>query len=325
MPSGADFGGGDVGTGASWTGAAPLGAGIGVSGDFSSSGAGTGTIGSAGVPNATAGITPATPTPAPATPAVTPGISGGTGAGALAGPGGGGSLGTPNTPLATTLGGASPAATTGASMDPNLFGGDFSSGGLDFGGGNAATGATWTGAAPSSGLSGIGGTVGNWLMANPGIALGGALLGYEGLTASQNPPGIGAINAQARNLTTQGEQNLSAEQTGNIPGGAQAALNEAQQSAEAQIRSQYAQLGLSGSTMEAQAIAQVPQQIAARKFQIINQLTQTGLNEMGMADTLDLSRMNAMIQQDQQFQQSIAAFAAALAGGSAIHGFTSPS
>lgn len=295
----------------------PGGAGIGGA-DFAS---GTATpsaaTGAAAPVTGTAGL--AAPAPAPATPAVAPGVGGGgAGAGALAGP----AAGTPSTPLATTLGGASPAATGTGSVDSNFFLPGTSSplAGADAIGPFSAASEL---PAAGGGLSGIGSTVGNWLMANPGIALGGALLGYEGLTANQPPPGLGQVEAQAKELTGLGNQALSAQSTGNIPGGAQAALDEAQSAAQAQVRSQYAALGLSGSTMESQALAQIPQQIAAQKWQIIQGLTQTGLNEMGMADTLDLSRMSALIQQDQQFQSAISSFAAALAGGTAAHGFSS--
>lgn len=296
----------------------------------------------------TSGITPTAPTPGPATPAIAPGTSGGTGAGALAGPSSTGGIsgpatpipspsGTPTTPVATTLGGASPAAATGTNaVDNSLF---------DYGGGDVTTGQSWLGPAPlslgtpnlstgglsglfstgvgtdfpttsGSGLTNIGSTVGNWLAANPGVLIGGGLLGIEGLMNSGNPPGLGPVTSQARNLTGLGNQALSAEQSGNIPGGYEAALNEAQSSAEAQIRSQYAALGLSGSTMESQALAQVPQQIAAEKANIISTLAQQGLSEMGMADTLDLASMQAQMQQQQELENAIASFAASLAGGS---------
>ena len=169
------------------------------------------------------------------------------------------------------------------------------------------------GAGGSSG--GIGSTIGNWLMKNPGIALGGALLAGQGIFGNNSVPGLSAVQGVAGQDAALADQALSGLKTGQVPPGAQSVLDSLTSSMKTKVRSQYANLGLSGSTMEAQDLAKVDQEVAGQKWGIINSLVGTGTAALSAEGTLDQASMNAQVQQDQEMQKAIASFAAALAGG----------
>lgn len=157
---------------------------------------------------------------------------------------------------------------------------------------------------------------------NPGLLLaGGGLL--EAISQGNSIPGIGALKTQAGLEAGQGNQNLQALQTGALPAGAQAGIDEAAQAAKAQISSQFARLGLTGSTSETEALASVDQQAASQKFNDLMSVSQLGLQEVGGANSLYSQIMQSEIQSDQQTQDAIARLAAALAGSTgAVRGAT---
>lgn len=110
--------------------------------------------------------------------------------------------------------------------------------------------------------------------------------------------------------------------TGQLPQGAEQAVSNAIQDAITQTKSRYANLGLSGSTAETDAIANIQNQGTAQRFAIAEQMAQTGLNAtsqaantFGLQDQVFTALMNAQVQQDTALQQSLARFAAAAAGG----------
>lgn len=159
----------------------------------------------------------------------------------------------------------------------------------------------------------IAGKAGNVITSNPSTALGALGLGYSALKAGQMPKGTNALTSQANALATQGSQ-LQQSLNGPLPAGAQASLNQASQSAKAQIRSQYANLGLIGSTMEAQALAGVDQTVAAQGFQIADQLYQQGVSETNMSSQLFQQIMSIQASQNNALTGAIGNFAGALAG-----------
>ena len=73
---------------------------------------------------------------------------------------------------------------------------------------------------------------------------------------------------------------------GNLPGGATMAIDSALQAAEAQIRSRYAELGISGSTMEGQDLADAARRAVGARFQIGQQMAATGFNAAAQAGAL---------------------------------------
>ena len=185
------------------------------------------------------------------------------------------------------------------------------------------TGAGATGSTPSGSTGGNSfksflnnpslGSAGNVLASNPALTLGALGLGASALTSQQQPKGYNQLAGEAGQLASQGAQ-LQQSLNGALPAGAQSALNQASNSAKARIRSQYAASGLSGSTMEAQALAGVDETVAAQGFQMADQLYQQGVQESGMAANLYQQIMAVNAQSDAALSSSIGNFSAALAG-----------
>jgi hypothetical protein len=155
---------------------------------------------------------------------------------------------------------------------------------------------------------------GDVLASNPGAVVGALGLGASALTSQRQPKGYNQLSGEANQLASQGAQ-LQQSLNGALPAGAQSALNQASNSAKAQIRSTYAASGLSGSTMEAQALANVDQTVAAQGFQMADQLYQQGVQESGMASNLYQQIMQVNAQSDAALSSAIGNFASALAGG----------
>ena len=158
-------------------------------------------------------------------------------------------------------------------------------------------------------------TAGNVIASNPGTALGALGLGYSAINAGTMPKGTNALTSEANSLATQGNT-LAQSLNGPLPPAATAALNEASNSAKAQVRSQYANLGLTGSTMEAEALAGVDQTVAAQGFQIADQLYQQGVSEANISSRLFQQIMAIQAGQNNALTGAVGNFAAALAGGS---------
>lgn len=162
---------------------------------------------------------------------------------------------------------------------------------------------------PNGILSSLGGIV------TPGTALGALGLGYEAIRGNQQPKGYNQLSQQAATLATQGNQLTAAATGGALPPAAQAQLNQGAQAQQAQVRSEYSRLGLSGSTMESQAMGNIAQQTAAQGLQMQQTLFKNGMAMTGMSDGLYESIMKLNVQQDDAFSKAIGSFAAALAGG----------
>ena len=125
------------------------------------------------------------------------------------------------------------------------------------------------------------------LAAAAGIGL--AALRNKNNSTSTGGVGTGAganIDAIANQQQAQGTQLQSYLQTGTLPPGLQAGIDQQVQSAIATIKSRYASMGMSGSSAEQQDIANAQAQGQAAAAQQAEQLLSTGINETGMASTL---------------------------------------
>lgn len=244
-------------------------------------------------------------------------------------------LPTPTAPAAPTPGGGLGASGIAAPS------GDFTGGGFANIGPDttisltdqAASGVPVTGTTtPQSG----GGLL-NFIKNNPGLAatLG---IGAAGTLASgklapliagkvPQQPGLEALLAQERGLAgTQQQLGTTLTDplvTGKLPSGAEQSVTNAINDAITTTKARYANLGLSGSTMEADAVANIQNQATAIRFKIAQEMAQTGIQAtsqaagaMGLQDTIYTQLMNAQISQDQALQQAIARFAGAAALGS---------
>ena len=225
---------------------------------------------------------------------------------------------------------------SGGSIFSNLFGGNGAgAGGVASVGspavpgtmatGNINTPAPGLGGAASGGASGAAGAGGiknlfsdplGTIKANPGLALAGLGMGYDVLKGNQMPKGYAQLEQQANTLTAEANQLTQGALNNALPPEAQAQLDQAQNSAMQQIRSKYAQMGLSGSSMEAQAQAGVNEAMASQGYSIMQQLMSQGLSAAQAANAALTQIMNANVAQSAATSGAIGNFAGALAGSS---------
>ena len=295
-------------------------------------------------PAATSDIT-ATPLASPAQAASTTAATPTTGAAG----GGGGAFVAPSAPATPFAGGASatagPQALGLSSQDVIPSGFDITAGApTTTGGGTAAL----TAGPATSPLSGLAGSVGSTLSNNAGWLVPAATLGFEALNqpSMPSPQGLtGNLTGIATPETTAGTSLLNTGQgiitqgqglvqplasgagPGSLPSGAEAELSQATQSAIATIRSQYASMGLSGSTMEQQAINEVQSNALTQRYNIATQMAQTGLNEintgegvtgqgtgaLNSASSIYSNLLNQSLQSDAALQSAVSGFAGQVA------------
>ena len=164
----------------------------------------------------------------------------------------------------------------------------------------------------SSGLFGTGIT--------PGQAISGLGLAYSALKPE---PGVEKqLQASANSLGAEGQSLMSYIQNGSLPPGLQESVNLASQDAIASIKSTYANLGASGSSSEAQAIADTKQRAQAQAGQYALSLLQSGIQTSGLSNQLLGGILSYDQSEDKDLTDALAGFAAAGSGGSTTPGFT---
>ena len=162
-------------------------------------------------------------------------------------------------------------------------------------------------------------SAGHVLASNPQVAVGALGMGYNMIKGDQQPKGYNQLQSEAQQLASQGSQLQQEALNNSLPPAAQAQLNEASNAMKAQIRSTYAQMGLSGSSMEAQAMAGVDAKVAGEGYTMIQGLLQQGVQESNMAGNLYAQLMQVNSQQAAAQTAGIGNFAAAL-GGAGLKG-----
>lgn len=205
----------------------------------------------------------------------------------------------------------SPAVTGGVNGTPNIGQGPTVANAANLGAGAPAAGNSFSNLVNNPGF----GTLGSFLSNNANILLPAAGLGYQAIQGNQTPKGQNQIQGQAAQLNSQGQQLQGYLQNGTLPPGVQQSLTQAADQAKAAIRSQYAARGMSGSSAEAQDLANVDQQVQSQGTNIAMQLLQQGVQETGMSSQLYNTIMNANLQQDQNLGGAISNFASSVAGG----------
>lgn len=185
---------------------------------------------------------------------------------------------------------------------------------------SAGAAAPAAGGASSGGVSGILNTLGknavNSVTKNPLESIN-SVLGIIQQNQQQ-----GALNKevkQAENLITSNNNKASGLEaalfTGQLPPGAQAAVNQATQAAKAAVRSKYASLGLTGSSMEAQDIANVDQQASSQIFSLASELYKTGISQSGLSAQLYDAILQAQGGLANESRNALTNYAAAIGGG----------
>jgi hypothetical protein len=238
-----------------------------------------------------------------------------------------GSAAAPSGVSAVSLGGGGGGPidpTTGGYTQPGGGGGvgpgSGPSGGPGPGGGGPGTPPVSSGAQIMKDLSGgnisaLPGDVGSAIVKNPGAALAGGGLLLDTLK-SNNVPGLSQLNTAAGSLLKQGNTLSSYINSGKLPPGAQTAIDLATKSAETQIRSKYASMGVNPETSTAatQEINNIRMNAATQGFTIAEGLLKTGIDETGLATKLYEQLVQINTQQAQSTGAAIASFAQALNG-----------
>ena len=211
------------------------------------------------------------------------------------------------TPPATTPAGGTPPATTPAGGTP------------------PATTPTADALAPSGGTSvlakgagdaaGSGFNVGSFLKDYGSLGLAGAGLAYNMLKGNQKPEYQANVEAAAQQMAAQSSQLQGYLTSGTLPPGMGAALSSAHNSAEAAIRSRYANMGMSGSSAEMNDLANLSYITVSQGATIASQLLQTGVSEAQFASGLYQNLMTTSMAQDTAMSNAIAGFTNAMAGG----------
>lgn len=216
------------------------------------------------------------------------GGAGGFGLGELLGPGAGfgagGAFGGPAMAAGGLPAGTSAAAIAGAGGHADAIGGagaDVAAAGADSGGG-----------------------IMDFLKRNPWIMPAGAV-GMAALQGNQPIAGEKQLKALAAQ-TGDVSKMMHALQTGELPPGAKAMLDNATNDAIAGIRSKYASMGLSGSTMEAQDVAAAQQRAAAQTFQLASAVTTQGLDAAGLSAQLYEAIAQMQLGQDSELSNALA-------------------
>jgi hypothetical protein len=117
------------------------------------------------------------------------------------------------------------------------------------------------------------------------------------------------IEQSAANATSVGNQLLAQGQAGTLSPGMQANVDQIKEQMKAQVRGQFANMGLSGSTMEADALNSVDTKISGIVQQYSQNLIQTGQQILQTGTTEFQSIAEAELAADQALQQAIGNFA----------------
>lgn len=191
----------------------------------------------------------------------------------------------------------------------------------------ASGGATGTagGASSPSGIGGALDALTAFTKAHPYLTLGGGLIGSQllspelskltgsGLTSEEK-----ALLNQAQGASSGANQLISSLNTGVLPPGAEASVDQALQADIANIKSRYASMGMSGSSSEQQDIANAQQTAAANKFSLAQSAAQTGLNEVGVTQNAYSTLIKDQLNRQQQLQNAFSGFFNALGVGTAL-------
>ena len=171
----------------------------------------------------------------------------------------------------------------------------------------------FAGGTPGTGGTGLDSIISK-LTSNPGVLVGAGALGLDALKQNQPLPNATQLNQIGAQTQAEGNQLASYLSTGTLPPGAQQSINLATTAAKAQVRSTAAQLGLSGSTWEADRMADIDSKASAQGEQIAQQLLQQGANYTGISTGVFENLMKSTLTQDEDFQKALQTFASGLAG-----------
>ncbi len=230
--------------------------------------------------------------------------------GALVGGGLGYGVGAATTPAAaagtTTAGGASIAPTTSGAT---LGGGTNLGAGTVYGGAGAGEGAVVSGAGAGTAPS----AVSTALASTPSFASKYAVpltaLGASLLLGRSKTPELNNLQDIAGPAKDVGTQYLNAVKSGQLPSGYQEQFDTYLRTQTASVKQQYAGMGMSGSTQEAEALKRVQDNSQIVRSQLMGNVLSQGLQSLNLAVGPYTNIANVQLSQDQQAQQALSTFA----------------
>lgn len=127
------------------------------------------------------------------------------------------------------------------------------------------------------------------------------ILGYDVAQGSKTPAEVKqlqALQTQEQGIANNETALAEGGQNGQLTAGASAMLNQNLASNQAAIRAHYASMGMSGSSAEQEDLAAAQQSNLAQRFQLGQQLAQTGFSEASAASGESSSLLQAILQQE---------------------------
>lgn len=213
-------------------------------------------------------------------------------------------------PAAATMGISGGVTPSAAPMyGPASFGGW--GGGSDAGATPAAAGA---GATSGGGLGGVGNKLLGFVENNPGVLLAGGLLGANMLMGNKPLPAEQSIQRMGEEAASQARTLEAYQQSGTLPAGLQSIVDQQTKAAEAALSTKFADLGLSGSTMERQQLAQIKMAKAAEIAQFADALAKQGIQWAGLSVQEFNQLLAAQQANEDSFTKALGSFAGGLAG-----------
>jgi hypothetical protein len=149
---------------------------------------------------------------------------------------------------------------------------------------------------------------------NPLSVAGAGITGLQMLMGNQPLPGEKQLTAMAGENQHNAQAMESYLQAGKLPAGLQTGVDRALKGQEATIKSNMSRMGLSGSTMEAQAIAGAKQSSQTQASAIAMDLFKQGVDLSRLAAGEWEVILKTELSQDQAFNQAVGRFASGLAG-----------
>lgn len=133
------------------------------------------------------------------------------------------------------------------------------------------------------------------------------------LTGSSSMPGQEQLNSLAQQMSGSSAALTGYLNSGTLPPGVQSGLKSANESAKAAMRSMFASRGMSGSSSEVAALANIDQTTAAQGAEIAMKLLDRGIQQQQMSSALYQVILRNAMEEDKAFGEAIGRFGAAMA------------
>ena len=142
---------------------------------------------------------------------------------------------------------------------------------------------------------------------------GGALA--KSLLSKNSIPNKGMLQTQAGAAQNAALPLLNAQSTGQLPPGEEQQLQQQLSAQIAQIKSKWANMGMSNSSGEQQEIQAATNNLASQRSQMASDAVKTGLGLLGNANAATNQLAQLQLAKDKELQDAISNFTKAMSGG----------